>query len=65
MHWFGSPLTFNPSLVEYSRLVMYSFGFQQAFERGIEPGDQLFFKKVGVYTSRFMYATVEITLPSV
>ncbi|KAJ8689224.1 hypothetical protein PTI98_013267 [Pleurotus ostreatus] len=34
-----------PFLVEYSRLVMYSFGFQQAFERGIEPGDQLFFKK--------------------
>ncbi|KAJ8522831.1 hypothetical protein ONZ45_g676 [Pleurotus djamor] len=34
-----------PFLVEYSRLVMYSFGFQQAFQRGIEPGDHLFFSK--------------------
>jgi len=34
-----------PFLVEYSRLVMHSFGFQHAFQRGIEPGDHVFFKK--------------------
>ncbi|KAL0948305.1 hypothetical protein HGRIS_010897 [Hohenbuehelia grisea] len=34
-----------PFLVEYSRLVMFSFGFQQAFQRGIQAGDQLFFTK--------------------
>lgn len=34
------------SLVAYSRLVMFSFGFQQAFHRGIERSDQVFFTKV-------------------
>ena len=37
------------SLVNYSRLVMFSFGFQQAYHRGIKPGDhsdQVFFTKV-------------------
>ncbi|KAG6896899.1 hypothetical protein C0992_005371 [Termitomyces sp. T32_za158] len=33
------------SLVEYSRLVMFSFGFQQAYQRGIEPGDNIYFSK--------------------
>lgn len=37
------------SLVGYSRLVMFSFGFQQAFQRGFERGDQVFFIKVSVY----------------
>lgn len=40
-------LTVFKSYVGYSRLVMYSFGFQQAFQRGIEPGDHVFFTKVG------------------
>lgn len=31
-----------PFLTSYSRLVMYSFGFQQAFKRGIQPEDQIF-----------------------
>ncbi|KAL1755599.1 fungal-specific transcription factor domain-containing protein, partial [Schizophyllum commune] len=38
-----------PFLVNYSRLVMFSFGFQQAYHRGIKPGDhsdQVFFTKV-------------------
>ena len=35
--------------MEYSRLVMHSFGFQHAFQRGIEPGDHVFFKKVCVW----------------
>lgn len=34
-----------PFLVGYSRLVMFSFGFQQAFHRGIQAGDDLFFNK--------------------
>ncbi|KAF8631666.1 hypothetical protein AX17_005067 [Amanita inopinata Kibby_2008] len=34
-----------PFLVGYSRLVMFSFGFQQAFRRGLEPGDHVFFTK--------------------
>lgn len=25
---------------------MFSFGFQQAFQRGIEPGDHVYFSKV-------------------
>jgi hypothetical protein len=35
-----------PFLVGYSRLVMYSFGFQHAFQRGLEPGDHIFYSKV-------------------
>jgi len=34
-----------PFLVGYSRLVMFSFGFQQAYQRGIEPGDHVYFSK--------------------
>ncbi|KAG6820054.1 hypothetical protein H0H93_005986 [Arthromyces matolae] len=34
-----------PFLVGYSRLVMFSFGFQQAYQRGIEPGDHVYFNK--------------------
>ncbi|KAI0710814.1 hypothetical protein C8Q76DRAFT_624091 [Earliella scabrosa] len=34
-----------PFLTSYSRLVMYSFGFQQAFKRGLRPEDQLFLEK--------------------
>ncbi|KAG5352008.1 hypothetical protein C0989_004203 [Termitomyces sp. Mn162] len=33
------------SLVAYSRLVVFSFGFQQAYQRGIQPGDNLYFDK--------------------
>ncbi|KAG5730335.1 Protein priB [Termitomyces sp. T112] len=34
-----------PFLVAYSRLVVFSFGFQQAYQRGIQPGDNLYFDK--------------------
>ena len=34
------------SLTAYSRLVMYSFGFQQAFKRGFQPEDHMFLEKV-------------------
>ena len=36
------------SLVNYSRLVMYSFGFQQAFQRGMCPEDEIFLTKVPI-----------------
>ncbi|KIY45806.1 hypothetical protein FISHEDRAFT_48653 [Fistulina hepatica ATCC 64428] len=32
-----------PFLVNYSRLVMFSFGFQKAYQRGMQPGDDFFF----------------------
>ncbi|KAL0566819.1 hypothetical protein V5O48_015183 [Marasmius crinis-equi] len=34
-----------PFLVTYSRLVMFSFGFQQAFQRGLRSGDEIFLQK--------------------
>ncbi|KAJ7773647.1 fungal-specific transcription factor domain-containing protein [Mycena maculata] len=34
-----------PFLVAYSRLVMFSFGFQQAYHRGLQPPDHIFFTK--------------------
>ncbi|KAF9039281.1 fungal-specific transcription factor domain-containing protein [Panaeolus papilionaceus] len=34
-----------PFLVSYSRLVMFSFGFQQAFQRGLKNEDRVFFDK--------------------
>ncbi|KAF9074255.1 hypothetical protein BDP27DRAFT_1317542 [Rhodocollybia butyracea] len=34
-----------PFLVGYSRLVMFSFGFQQAYQRGIQSGDDMFFNR--------------------
>ncbi|KAF7311314.1 hypothetical protein MKEN_01033100 [Mycena kentingensis (nom. inval.)] len=34
-----------PFLVAYSRLVMWSFGFQQAYQRGMQPPDHIFFHK--------------------
>ncbi|KAJ7086357.1 hypothetical protein B0H15DRAFT_346044 [Mycena belliarum] len=34
-----------PFLVAYSRLVMFSFGFQQAYQRGLQPPDRIYFTK--------------------
>jgi hypothetical protein len=49
------PFSFHPlksvliialgSLVAYSRLVMFSFGFQQAYQRGLQSADHIFFTK--------------------
>jgi hypothetical protein len=33
------------SLTAYHRLVMFSFGFQQAYQRGLQPTDHIFFTK--------------------
>ncbi|THH12044.1 hypothetical protein EW146_g7836 [Bondarzewia mesenterica] len=35
-----------PFLVNYARLVMFSFGFQQAFQRGMGPDDEIFLTKL-------------------
>jgi hypothetical protein len=44
------PARFAPflrcSYTNYARLVMFSFGFQKAFQRGFEPDDEVFFTKV-------------------
>ncbi|KAJ2932869.1 hypothetical protein H1R20_g4235, partial [Candolleomyces eurysporus] len=37
--------TLLPFLVAYSRLVMFSFGFQQAYQRGLQQNDHIFFTK--------------------
>jgi len=34
-----------PFYTNYARLVMFSFGFQKAFERGLEAKDKVFFTK--------------------
>ncbi|KAG5637478.1 hypothetical protein H0H81_004449 [Sphagnurus paluster] len=34
-----------PFLVAYSRLVMFSFGFQKAYQRGMQPADHVYFTK--------------------
>ena len=36
------------SYSNYARLVMFSFGFQQAFQRGFEPDDEVFFTRVRI-----------------
>jgi len=36
------------SYTNYARLVMFSFGFQKAFERGFEADDEVFFTRVRV-----------------
>jgi hypothetical protein len=46
----GSPARFarfsRRSYTNYARLVMFSFGFQKAFQRGFEDDDEVFFTKV-------------------
>jgi hypothetical protein len=39
------------SYANYARLVMFSFGFQKAFQRGFEPDDEVFFTRVRIFTS--------------
>lgn len=53
-----------PFLVNYSRLVMYSFGFQQAFERGIELADRLFFTKCFESAKNVVRIMIEDLAPS-
>ena len=34
------------SYTNYARLVMFSFGFQKAFERGLQADDEVYFTRV-------------------
>jgi hypothetical protein len=42
----NSPAFSRGSYSHYARLVMFSFGFQKAFQRGFEDDDEVFFTKV-------------------
>ncbi|TFK71035.1 hypothetical protein BDN72DRAFT_493272 [Pluteus cervinus] len=53
-----------PFLVEYSRLVMFSFGFQQAFQRGLQPGDHVFFNKCLDAAKAVIRQMIEVLAPS-
>lgn len=45
MYQLRSDLT-SRSVTDYARLVMYSFAFQNAFKRGLQPGDKAIIDKV-------------------
>ncbi|KAF5391201.1 hypothetical protein D9757_003162 [Collybiopsis confluens] len=51
-------------LVGYSRLVMFSFGFQQAYQRGIQSGDDLFFTKCLEAAKSVLHNMVDKLAPS-
>jgi hypothetical protein len=56
--------TLLPFLTNYSRLVMYSFGFQQAYQRGFEPGDDIFFTKCFEAAKAVIKNFIEVLAPS-
>ncbi|KAH8109643.1 fungal-specific transcription factor domain-containing protein [Phellopilus nigrolimitatus] len=56
--------TLLPFLTNYSRLVMFSFGFQQAFRRGFRAGDELFFNKCMESASNVIKCVIETLAPS-
>ncbi|KZT01948.1 uncharacterized protein LAESUDRAFT_730644, partial [Laetiporus sulphureus 93-53] len=53
-----------PFLTNYSRLVMYSFGFQQAYKRGVRPEDQLFLDKCFESAKSVILCMVDVLCPS-
>ncbi|KAH7920352.1 hypothetical protein BV22DRAFT_1021375 [Leucogyrophana mollusca] len=56
--------TLLPFLVNYSRLVMYSFGFQHAFQRGIEASDNVFLTKCFDAAKVVIKHMIEVLAPS-
>jgi hypothetical protein len=56
--------TLLPFLVNYSRLVMYSFGFQHAFQRGIEASDKVFLTKCFEAATAIIKHMIEVLAPS-
>ncbi|KIJ62383.1 hypothetical protein HYDPIDRAFT_30354 [Hydnomerulius pinastri MD-312] len=56
--------TLLPFLVNYSRLVMYSFGFQHAFQRGIEANDNVFLTKCFEAATVVIKHMIEVLVPS-
>ncbi|KAF9048353.1 hypothetical protein BDZ89DRAFT_1057928 [Hymenopellis radicata] len=53
-----------PFLVAYSRLVMFSFGFQQAYSRGMQKSDDMFFNKCLDSAKTVIRCMVEELIPS-
>ncbi|OJA14638.1 hypothetical protein AZE42_02677 [Rhizopogon vesiculosus] len=53
-----------PFLVSYSRLVMYSFGFQHAFQRGIGASDNVFLDKCFDSAKVVIKHMIEVLVPS-
>ncbi|TFK20177.1 hypothetical protein FA15DRAFT_673724 [Coprinopsis marcescibilis] len=53
-----------PFLVSYSRLVMFSFGFQQAFHRGLQDGDEVLFNKCLESAKAVLECMVDTLAPS-
>lgn len=56
--------TLLPFLVSYSRLVMYSFGFQHAFQRGMEASDNVFLDKCFDSAKVVIKQMIEVLAPS-
>ncbi|EGO18461.1 hypothetical protein SERLADRAFT_481133 [Serpula lacrymans var. lacrymans S7.9] len=56
--------TLLPFLVDYSRLVMFSFGFQHAFTRGIEASDHVFFSKCFDAAKSVIKHMIDVLAPS-
>ncbi|KAI0370732.1 hypothetical protein BV20DRAFT_943680 [Pilatotrama ljubarskyi] len=53
-----------PFLTHYARLVMWSFGFQQAFKRGFRPEDQIFLDKCFEIAKSLIVTLIETLVPS-
>ncbi|KAI6043555.1 fungal-specific transcription factor domain-containing protein [Pisolithus marmoratus] len=53
-----------PFLVNYSRLVMYSFGFQHAFQRGMESNDQVFLQMCFKAATAVIEHMIDVLAPS-
>ncbi|KAI0738159.1 hypothetical protein C8Q80DRAFT_1222509 [Daedaleopsis nitida] len=60
----GPSVVSRPSLTSYSRLVMYSFGFQQAFKRGLQPEDHLFMEKCFESAKMVIVTLIESLVPT-
>ncbi|KAG1853069.1 hypothetical protein F4604DRAFT_1933338 [Suillus subluteus] len=56
--------TLLPFLVSYSRLVMYSFGFQHAFQLGMEASDNVFLDKCFDSAKVIIKQMIEVLAPS-
>ncbi|KAG2100042.1 hypothetical protein BD769DRAFT_1698699 [Suillus cothurnatus] len=56
--------TLLPFLVSYSRLVMYSFGFQHAFQPGMEASDNVFVDKCFDSAKVVIKQMIEVLVPS-
>ncbi|KAJ7641594.1 hypothetical protein FB45DRAFT_359818 [Roridomyces roridus] len=53
-----------PFLTAYSRLVMFSFGFQQAYQRGLQPPDYIFFTECLASAKGVLRQMVEGLIPT-